>query len=399
MDAGLSNNNHFRFAVASSCEEVWGGCEELWAGAATILSKAGYYVKAYKTNVDATHKQIIELHTVGCPVTELNTVPFSSRIMNRLLPSGRQRSKREIGLRLLQKSLDSFRPHLCLISQGVNFDGVDFAEVCRKLKIPYAIVAQKAVDFYFPPDEYRSTVRSAYQSAVKCFFVSKHNLDLMERQIGVKLSNAQIVFNPFAVPFENHIPWAHSDKIKLACVGRLFLLDKGQDNLLQVLSKEKWKRRNLEVTFFGDGVNRQALVEMARLLEVKNVEFAGYVEDITGVWKEHHALALPSRSEGLPLALVEAMLCGRPAIVTDAGGNAEIVENDVTGFVARGTTPEAFDEALERAWARRREWEQIGKRAAESVRKIVPLDPAAQFANLLLEIAGEQKLYSNISLF
>jgi len=106
---------------------------------------------------------------------------------------------------------------------------------------------------------------------------------------------------------------------------------------------------------------------------------------------------LSSRSEGLPLALVEAMLCGRPAIVTNAGGSAEIVEDNINGFIAHAPTTEAFDEALERAWARRSEWEQIGKGAAESIRKIVPFDPAAQFAKMLLEIVGEQKLSSNVS--
>ncbi len=57
-----------------------------------------------------------------------------------------------------------------------------------------------------------------------------------------------------------------------------------------------------------------------------------------------------------------------------------------------------FDEALERAWTRRHEWEQIGNRAAKSTRKIVPFDPAAQFANMLLQIVSEQKLASNFSL-
>jgi len=398
MDAGLSSNNYFRFAIASSCQEIWGGCEELWAGAATFLAKAGHCVKAYKTNVDVRHEQITELESIGCPVVDLNNIPLSSKIMNRFLPYSSQYSQRETGQRLLKKSLDSFQPHLCVISQGVNFDGVHFAEVCRKQNFPYVIVAQKAVDFYFPPDEYRSTVRSIYQSAVRCFFVSQHNLDLTEQQIGAELPNAQVVFNPFAVPFENHIPWAQSDKIKLACVARLFLLDKGQDNLLRVLSKEKWKRRAVEVAFFGEGADKQALVEMARLLDVQNIKFAGHVKEIAGVWKDYHALVLPSRSEGLPLALVEAMLCGRTVIVTNAGGSAEIIEDNITGFIARAPTAEAFDEALERAWTRRHEWEQIGKRAAESIRKIVPFDPAAQFAKMLLQIVSEQKLSSNLSL-
>ncbi|HEX9959787.1 MAG TPA: glycosyltransferase family 4 protein, partial [Pyrinomonadaceae bacterium] len=155
----------------------------------------------------------------------------------------------------------------------------------------------------------------------------------------------------------------------------------------RVLAQEKWKKRDVEVVFYGEGINRQALVEMARLLEVRRVKFAGYVGDVERIWNESHALVLPSRSEGLPLALVEAMLYGRPSIVTDVGGMAEIVDDNVTGFVAAAPTAKAFDEALERAWAERRNWRQIGSRAAASIRKIVPRDPCRQFADKLLELA------------
>ena len=62
---------------------------------------------------------------------------------------------------VIKKPRLSFQPHLCVVSQDVNFDGVHFAEVCRKLELKYVIISQKAVDF-FPPVEYRSTVRSTY---------------------------------------------------------------------------------------------------------------------------------------------------------------------------------------------------------------------------------------------
>lgn len=399
MSAQVTGDDRFRFAIISSCQEPWGGCEELWARAAMLLSNAGYLVKIYKTNVDSNHEQIVALESNDCAVINLNNIklPVSSRIMNRFLPSSRQYSKVETERELLQKSLDSFQPDLCVVSQAINFDGIDFAEICRKHNFPFVIIAQKAVDFYFPPQHCRLAMRTVYQAAVKCFFVSKHNLDLTEEQIGARLPNAQIVFNPFAVPFENQISWASSDKIKLACVARLFLLDKGQDNLLRVLAEEKWKGRDIEVTFFGEGADKQALTEMARLLDVQNIKFAGHVRDIVEVWKDHHALVLPSRSEGLPLALVEAMLCARLVIVANSGGSAEIVEDNVTGFIARAPTVEAFDEALERAWARRNEWEQIGQRAAESIRKIVPSDPAEQFAEMLVQIVKQQKLETSLS--
>ena len=60
------------------------------------------------------------------------------------------------------------------------------------------------------------------------------------------------------------------------------------------------------------------------MLQLKNVHFRGHVNDIRAIWEQNHLLVLPSRYEGLPLALVEAMWCGRPAVVTDVGGNAEL---------------------------------------------------------------------------
>ena len=70
--------------------------------------------------------------------------------------------------------------------------------------------------------------------------------------------------------------------------------------------------------------------------------------------------------------MVEAMMCGRPAIVTDVGGNAEIVEDDVTGFLAASATEDGMDEALERAWQRRHEWHDMGRQAAICIREQVP---------------------------
>jgi len=381
----------FRFAFVSSCTDFWGGSEELWSGVAHIFADAGHQVRAFKTNVNRREKQIIKLESANCPVQDLQGLPPKPlRLINRFLPHDQQHIHKNYAQKSLDKALRSFQPDLTVVSQGINFDGVHLAEVCRRQKLPYVVVAQKAVDFLFPADEERDAVRAVYEAAAKCFFVSRHNLNLTQEQIGAALPKAEIVFNPFAAPFENSLSWNEDDgKIRLACVARLFIIDKGQDILLRVLAQEKWKKRDLKLVFFGDGINRQALVEMARLLDVRNVKFAGYVLDVEQIWKESHALVLPSRSEGLPLALVEAMLYGRPPIVTDVGGMAEIVDDNVTGFIAAAPTAEAFDEALERAWAQRQNWRQIGIRAADSIRKIVPRDPCQRFADKLLELTKE----------
>jgi glycosyltransferase involved in cell wall biosynthesis len=116
------------------------------------------------------------------------------------------------------------------------------------------------------------------------------------------------------------------------------------------------------------------------------------VSDVESIWKTHHALVLPSRAEGLPISLIEAMMCGRFGIVTNEGGSSEVVEEGRTGFIASCAKVEEFDNAMERAWAVREQWESIGKAAAMAIRIIVPSDPTASFTSRLLGLVESLKL-------
>ena len=64
-------------------------------------------------------------------------------------------------------------------------------------------------------------------------------------------------------------------------------------------------------------------------------------------------LVLPSRYEGLPLALVESMWCSRPAVVTEVAGNTEVCVDNETGLVVPVPTVPLLADTLERAWERR----------------------------------------------
>ncbi|HEY3026132.1 MAG TPA: glycosyltransferase [Pyrinomonadaceae bacterium] len=141
----------------------------------------------------------------------------------------------------------------------------------------------------------------------------------------------------------------------------------------------------LYVSFYGSGANRDALTSLAMRLDLRNVSFEGQTADVASIWKNHHALVLPSRAEGLPLPLVEAMMCGRPVVVTSVGGNAEVVEEGVTGFLA-APDENSLDAALEKAWARRADLSEMGRLASVRIRELVQADPAKDFADALLEI-------------
>jgi glycosyltransferase involved in cell wall biosynthesis len=383
----LSSATALRIVIVSSCPEAWGGSEELWAGTALHLTQAGHSVHVFKANVAVQHRRIVALRAAGCTVTELEqSPPLTKRLLNRLRPYHRQYSRPSLAQRVLRQGLQRLNPQLVLISQGSNYDGISLAEVCRELQLRFVLLAQKAVDFFFPP-WYEQTA-AVYAAAQRCYFVARHNLELTQYQLGMKLPGAMVVWNPFNVPFNSEMPLppiGSDGVVKLACVARLEVLDKGLDLLLQVLALPQWRQRPLHVTCFGRGGDQQALAAMARLLGVENqLTFAGQVDDIQQVWQTHHALVLPSRNEGLPLALVEAMLCGRPAIATNAGGVAEILLPNETGFLAEAATVPALAAALEQAWAQRATWPRMGAQAARHARATVPVDAAAQFAQELI---------------
>jgi glycosyltransferase involved in cell wall biosynthesis len=89
----------------------------------------------------------------------------------------------------------------------------------------------------------------------------------------------------------------------------------------------------------------------------------------------------------LPLSLVEAMMSGRPAIVTNVGGNAEVIEDRVTGFLA-APTEDSIDAVLDEVWERRQELREMGQLAANRIRKLVPAKPQEEFAQVLLEMGN-----------
>jgi glycosyltransferase involved in cell wall biosynthesis len=349
----------------------WGGSELLWSQTALRLIQRGMN---------------IGIHMVGWPGTPARILDLKGRcVFIERSPHGQT----EGGSGEFEW-LDRYRPEMAVVSQGMSYDGLPWMTACLDRKIPYAIIIQAAAEHACPEGVLADALADCFQKARRCYFVSAANIRLVEKQLGVRLDNACLVRNPFNVPYDTKPTWpgtgGHS--LNLACVARLDCRPKGQDILLEVLKAPKWKDRPVKVNFYGKGLMRTTLERLADMWELSNVKFCGFVDDVRMVWQDNHALILPSRFEGLPLAVVEAMLCGRLCIVTDAGGNAELIKDNVDGFIAKAPKAELLDEALERAWQRRSDWQQMGKMAASHIKKYVPADPAEVFARELLALCA-----------
>ena len=177
----------------------------------------------------------------------------------------------------------------------------------------------------------------------------------------------------------------------MACVARLDGVTKGHDLLLQALSLPHWRERNVRVSLVGKGLNERVLRSLADTLRLTSVEFLGQQDNIEEVWSKHHALVLPSRFEGMPLVVVEAMLCGRVCIATDVGGNRELIRDGINGFLVKAATTELLDEAMNRAWNCRARLREMGETARTDARAWVSADPGEDFARELMALVDGAK--------
>lgn len=359
----------------------WGGSEELWSGAALRLVGESHKVAASVEFWPQLSTQVTGLAERGICLwvrrRELPRLPV--RAWRRIM---RRKSKDQEWLRRQN-------PDLVIISQGGNSDGLGWMKFCLETGLPFIAVVQCNSEHLWYDSG--AELAEVYRAARKVFCVSRHNLELLECQIGEPLPNGVVIWNPHNVP-RNQLPtWPRkSDVWKLACVARLEPAAKGQDLLFAVLARPQWRNRAIEVNLYGGGRCEHGLRQLMQRLRLNNVHFRGYIADVKAIWEQNHILVLPSRLEGLPLALVEAMLCARPAVVTDVGGNAELCVDGETGFVAAAPAMCILEQTLERAWNYRHEWQRLGAAARIRAERLISSDPIGDFCCEILECASSE---------
>lgn len=138
-------------------------------------------------------------------------------------------------------------------------------------------------------------------------------------------------------------------------------------------------RPELELVFVGDGGERRALerrVERGSTAVRRRVHLLGAEPDVAGVLADLDAVLLTSRSEGAPVALIEAAAAAKPVVARPVGGVAEIVAHERTGWLGEDADALAFglDQLLERpeearAMGRRGRLRVAARHSAEALAK------------------------------
>jgi glycosyltransferase involved in cell wall biosynthesis len=266
----------------------------------------------------------------------------------------------------------------------------DLLRCLYQTTVPVIVFVQANAEGLVQGESQREGLRKFFSRAALVIFLSQHNYHLAERQMAWRFPHAEIIMNPLREPVAEALPWpSQADgQLRFATVARLEVADKQQDILLAALATDDWRSRNWKLTFFGTGEDEAYIRRLIDFYDLATkVEFGGFISDFREIWRQHHLHILPSRREGMPLALIESMACGRPALVTRAGGSPELVEDGRSGFICPGMHPEVMRETMELAWEQRSQWPGLGLAAREKINQVVHIDWASTILSKISAVA------------
>ena len=185
--------------------------------------------------------------------------------------------------------------------------------------------------------------------------VSENLKQFIVEKVGVDSGHVKVVYNgvdllPHCGPDDidqcrKELDLPTGDQI-VGVVGNLYPV-KGHQYLIAAIPAVLAKCPNTTFIFAGRGQLEGELKEQVHQLGVApKVRFLGLRQDIPRILAVLHAFVLPSLSEGLSLAILEAMVAGKPVIATDVGGNPELVEDSETGYLVPSQNSQALADRL-----------------------------------------------------
>ena len=247
-------------------------------------------------------------------------------------------------------------------------------------------------NYYADRGRRRFVYRLIARFAGRLVTVSEANKRFLVDAVGIPPRRVQVI--PNGVPFGDRAPAATLSALRksldieqhhsvVGTVGSLYPV-KGQKYLIDAAPSILARFPRTVFLIVGQGGLREELeAHAARLGVAAYLLFLGHREDVHDLLSICDIFVLPSLSEGMPLALLEAMATGLPAIATHVGGVTEVLEDQKTGLLVRpgdsGALADTIMTLLENP--------PFAKELGEAARK----DSAARFS-----LAGMVRAYEGV---
>lgn len=174
-----------------------------------------------------------------------------------------------------------------------------------------------------------------------------------------------------------------------------FVPEKNHGFLLDVFKLFVERNNKGYLWLVGDGKLRSDIEKKVQASELQSrIRFWGYTENAIAILKRSDIMVMPSKIEGLPGAILEALSCGVPVVASDAGGISEVIEDNVTGMCLNEFDKVRYVQRIEQLLFQPQLRDEIitnGRQVIED--KFLMSEIAIRFQNKYLEILN--KRFSN----
>lgn len=230
---------------------------------------------------------------------------------------------------------------------------------------------------YYSEQGKRRTAYRLVSRAARMVAVSEDLKQFVVERVGIPSHRIKVIYNGVETPQrsnELHIQsvkkdlnltkWDHL----IGSVGSLYPV-KGQIHLIRAMPAilRVYPRTGLVLVGQGD-LAEELKEEAVRIRVEEHVQLLGFRSDIPVLLNLMDVFVLPSLSEGLSMALLEAMAAECPVVATRVGGNVELVEEGMTGYLVPSENPQLLAERVIDLLRNKEEARRFGRRGRERVR-------------------------------
>lgn len=234
----------------------------------------------------------------------------------------------------------------------------------RSLHIPVVVSVRADPDQEYPNRWMRFMARHLFRKAAGVVLQTRECMNFFPKPVQQR---AVILHNPVnEVFFEN--PYEGERERTIVTVGRLDT-NKNQALLLKAFAQIATEYPDYQIILYGKGDQEEQLRRLAADLGVtERVTFAGSVPDVAERIKKAGVFVLTSDTEGMPNALIEAMVLGLPVIATNCpcGGPKDLIEDGVNGLLTPVGDVDKMKENLQLVLNDLQNASHMGKMARES---------------------------------
>jgi glycosyltransferase involved in cell wall biosynthesis len=361
----------------------WGAPGHCMGALVEELLAAGHEVQWLVAPIDLDHPEVARLRQSGAHVQKLPD-PLPKYVRWKELRRKLHTLCR--GEKSLAETVQAFSPDHIFVNQGGTWCALEpeLYEVLAGHKGRYSLICHLGQAGGFPAGESLERGAGLMVGARKVYFNSRWTKKMAEEQIGTQIQNSRFFQYPVRFAFDRPLPWPENPVVRIGMVNRIDIQHKGLDLAVEAVATLKREGLRLELTIVGRGEDDGRLRELIRQSGVEaEVKVEPYTEDLTAFWADKDLFLLPSRYEGLAVAMVEAMGFGRPVIRTPFGGTEEWMEEGVNGWVCPQANAGALAQTLRRAIQQREDWKEMGKRAHDKVKKELDSRPGRVFLESL----------------